>query len=49
MLNGNEAQATQEPTAIENYEDWEVENFVDDAQAMGIIDAFVYSFKTRES
>ena len=40
MLNG-----TEEPTAIENYESWEVENFVDDAQAVGIIDAFVYSFK----
>ena len=32
-----------EATAIEEYEAWEVENFVDDAEAMGIINAFVYS------
>ena len=32
-------------TAIEEYQDWEVQDFVDSAQAKGLIDAFVYSFK----
>ena len=32
-------------TALEIYEDWEVEEFVNDAEAMGIVDAFVYTFK----
>ena len=30
---------------IENYQPFEVEQFVDDAVSMGIIDAYVYSFK----
>ena len=34
-----------EATAIELYQDWEVEDFVDSAQAKGLVDVFVYSFK----
>ena len=32
-------------TAIAEYEEWEVDNFVDSAVAKGIINAFVYKFK----
>ena len=41
MTNVNETQATE----LVEYEEWEVENFVADAEAKGIVDAFVYSFK----
>ena len=41
MTNQNETQTT----AIEEYQEWEVENFVTEAEAKGIINAFVYSFK----
>ena len=34
-----------EPTVIEEYEDWEVENFVNDAEVMGLVDKFIYRFK----
>ena len=44
MTNENGTQAT-ETTAIAEYEEWEVDGFVADAEAKGIVDAFVYSFK----
>ena len=44
MMNENGMQMT-ETTALVALEEWEVENFVADAEAKGIVDAFVYSFK----
>ena len=38
---GNENQST----ALQEYQEWEVDNFVAEAEAKGIINAFVYSFK----
>ena len=41
MMNENGTQTTE----LQVYEEWEVEDFVADAEAMGIINAFVYKFK----
>ena len=40
-----EMKETTKPTEITEFTDWEVEDFVDSAQAAGVIDALVYSFK----